>query len=78
MLWDGKSKGTLNNILNLCELEKKVLGYFSLTKSFYTVESKQGITKLLEHCDQNLLRKFDRVLGISTRIHPRQHQLKFA
>ena len=78
MLWDGKSNGTLNNILNLCERNKKVLVYFSPTKSFYTVEDKQDVSKLLEHCDPDLLRKFDRVLGISTRIHSRQQQLNFA
>jgi hypothetical protein len=26
MLWDGKSKGTLNNILNLIAAEKRILG----------------------------------------------------
>jgi hypothetical protein len=78
MLWDGKSKGTLNNILNLCERNKKVLVYFSPTKSFYTVEDKQDVLKLLEHCNPDLLRKFDRVQGIGTRIHSRQQQLDFA
>jgi len=78
MLWDGKSNGTLNNIINLCERHKKVLVYFSLTKSFFTVENKQDISKLLEHCEEGLLRKFDRVLGICPRIHSRQEQLNFA
>ncbi|MFZ2146424.1 MAG: hypothetical protein WAV28_04315 [Sedimentisphaerales bacterium] len=78
MLWDGKSKGTLNNILNLCELNKKVLVYFSPSKSFYTVEDEQDVLKLLEHCEPDLLRKFERVLRISTRIHSRQQQLHFA
>ncbi|GAI30727.1 unnamed protein product, partial [marine sediment metagenome] len=78
MLWDGKSNGTLNNILNLCERNKKVLVYFSPNKSFYTVEDKQDISKLLERCDPGLLRKFDRVLGIRTRINLSQQQLNFA
>jgi hypothetical protein len=30
MLWDGLSKGTLNNILNLLERGKKSVVYFSL------------------------------------------------
>ena len=78
MLWDGKSNGTLNNILNLCERNKKVLVYFSPNKSFYRVEDKQDISKLLERCDPDLLRKFDRVLGIRTRINSSQQQLNFA
>ncbi len=78
MLWDGKSKGTLNNILNLSEQKKKVLVYFTPTKSFYTVEGKQDVLKLLENCKPDLLRAFDRVLKISTRIYSRQEQLHFA
>lgn len=78
MLWDGKSKGTLNSILNLSELNKKVLVYFSPTKSFYTVEDEQDVLKLLERCEPDLLRKFERVLRISRRIHSRQQQLHFA
>jgi hypothetical protein len=78
MLWDGKSKGTLNNILNLSEQKKKVLVYFTPTKSFYTVEAKQDVLKLLENCKPDLLRRLDRVLGIGTRIHSRQEQLHFA
>ncbi len=78
MLWDGKSKGTLNSILNLCERSKKVLVYFSPTKSFYSVENKPDISKLLEHCDPDLLRKIDQVLEINTRIYSKQEQLHFA
>jgi len=78
MLWDGKSNGTLNNIINLCERNKKVLVYFSPTKGFFTVENEHDISKLLEHCDPDLLRKFDRVLGIGPRMHSRQEQLSFA
>jgi len=78
MMWDGKSKGTLNSILNLCEQNKKVLVYFSPTKSFYTIEDKQHISKLLEHCMPDFLRKFDRVLEIDPRIYMQQKQLHLA
>ncbi len=78
MLWDGLSKGTLNNILNLCERKKKILVYFSPEKSFYSVESKQDISKLLEHLKPDLLRKFDRILGVGPRIYSQQEQLHFA
>ena len=78
MLWDGKSKGSLNNILNLCERNKKVLVYFSPAKSFYTVENEQDVWKLLEQCEPNLVRKFDRVLRIGERIRSKQEQLHFA
>lgn len=78
MLWDGKSKGTLSNVLNLYERNKKVLVYFSPSKSFYTVKDKQDISKLLKHCDSDSLKKFDQVLEIGRRIHTKQQQLNFA
>jgi hypothetical protein len=37
MIWDGESKGTLNNIITLIKLSKKVLVYFSSRKSFYEI-----------------------------------------
>jgi|GEM_PF-370546 len=39
MIWDGKSKGTLNNILNLLQQQKKVLVYFSPDKVCYALSS---------------------------------------
>jgi len=78
MLWDGKSKGTLNNILNLCERNKKVLVYLSSARSFYTVDNEQDVWKLLEHCGPDLVRKFDRALRISIRIRSKREQLHFA
>jgi len=78
MLWDGKSKGTLNNILNLFARNKKVLVYFSPTRSFYTVKDKQDVSKLLEQCDPDSLRKFDQALGIDQRINSRQQKLNLA
>lgn len=78
MLWDGKSKGTLNNILSLCEHNKKVLVYFSPTKSFHTLKNFDDLSDFLKPCDQESLRKFDKALGISTRIQSRQHQFNFS
>ena len=78
MLWDGKSTGTLNNILNLCERNKKVLVYFSPAKSFYSVKDMQDVSKLLEHCAPETLRKFDKIIGVGQRIHLKQQQISFA
>ena len=35
MIWNGKSKGTFNNIINLLNLSKKVVLYYIPTKKFY-------------------------------------------
>jgi hypothetical protein len=39
MLWDGKSKGTLNNILNLTAAEKRTAVYFAPTRDFHVLAS---------------------------------------
>lgn len=39
MIWNGKSRGTYNNILNLIKLEKKVLVYMTTDQEFYTINT---------------------------------------
>ena len=39
MLWDGKSKGTINNVVNLSRRNKVVVVYVAPAKSFQTVRS---------------------------------------
>jgi hypothetical protein len=45
MIWDGKSKGTLNNILNLLQQQKKVLVYFSPDRTCYALRSIDDIRR---------------------------------
>lgn len=47
MLWDGKSKGTLANIINLLIAEKNVLLYLSPKKQFFKLCGFQDLTKTL-------------------------------
>jgi hypothetical protein len=51
MLWDAKSAGTLNNIINLLKLNKKTLVYFSPEKTFYTVSDYYELSDILSKCD---------------------------
>ena len=55
MLWDGESKGTLNNIQNLIAAGKKTLVYFSPEKAFHKLESIGDLTALMARCDQALM-----------------------
>lgn len=57
MLWDGKSKGTLNNIEVLVGMGKKTLVYFSPERSFITLTSAQELEELLSHCDKEAIEK---------------------
>lgn len=50
MIWDGKSTGTLMNVLRLVEKRKKVGIYVSPTKSFIDIKSEAEWDSFLEQC----------------------------
>lgn len=47
MIWDGTSKGTLTNVLNLLKADKKVLLFHSPKKHFFTVRTAEDLHHLL-------------------------------
>ena len=48
MLWDGVSKGTLTNVINLLHCDKKVVLFSSPKKRFYTVRSSEDLDRTLK------------------------------
>jgi hypothetical protein len=48
MIWDGTSKGTLTNVVNLLEAQKKVLLYHSPKKHFFTVRTTVDLHHVLD------------------------------
>ena len=52
MLWDGKSKGTINNAVNLIKAEKKVLVFHSKYKNFTSISKMDDLRQLLKNCDE--------------------------
>jgi hypothetical protein len=77
MLWDGKSKGTLNNILNLLESGKKVSVYFSPKRVMITLLSTRDLVHLLRYCDRTSLDYFDKTIRVNERLRAGQGQLSF-
>ncbi len=51
MLWDGKSKGTINNVVNLARRNKVVVVYVAPAKSFQTVRSIHDLQDVLAKGD---------------------------
>jgi hypothetical protein len=51
MLWDGKSKGTINNVVNLSRNRKPVVVYIALTKQFLTVKVLNDLKQVLAQGD---------------------------
>ncbi|HBY20223.1 MAG: hypothetical protein A2Y24_00210 [Clostridiales bacterium GWE2_32_10] len=54
MIWNGKSKGTLNNIINMVELNKKTLVYFMPKNQYYCINDKEDFKKLINICDKEV------------------------
>ena len=50
MIWNGKSKGTLNNIISLLNGDKKVLVFFDPRKSFFNIGNFEDLEELLRNC----------------------------
>ena len=48
MLWDGVSKGTLTNVVNLLHCDKKVVLFSSPKKRFYTMRSTEDLDRTLK------------------------------
>jgi hypothetical protein len=68
MVWDGKSKGTLNNVLNLLDENKSALVFFSPEESFHTIRNAEDISAILAKCNKRALAIFEEKLGLSKRL----------
>jgi len=75
MIWDTKSKGTLNNIINLLRENKIVIVYVSSDKKFYTLRAWNDLEELLSRCDKPSLKSLEKKLHLSQR---EQGELNFA
>lgn len=62
-LWDGKSRGTLNNILTLTAQNKRALVYFSPAKNFVQVRGVEDLERLLSDCDPRIANSVRRRLS---------------
>jgi hypothetical protein len=62
MLWDSKSKGTLNNIMNLLNEHKYVVVYFAPLKIVRTLKNFDELQELLKECDSSVLTQHNKVI----------------
>jgi hypothetical protein len=68
MIWNGQSKGTLNNIVNLAKLNKKILVYFIPHKQFYTIKSLDDIKNMINTNDETVVTKFNELMDDSEQL----------
>lgn len=64
MLWDGQSRGTLTNIVNLVRQGKPVVVYMAPSKTFHTVRQFKQLAQMLAHVDTDALHRVDRELRV--------------
>lgn len=50
MIWDGKSKGTLNNIINLISQEKEVLLFLAPYNKLMIIKNFDDLNIVIKHC----------------------------
>ena len=67
MLWDGKSPGTMNNILNLLKDQKTTLVYYSPLNNFFTVNDIVSLDNLLENCKPDQIEDMNKKISFSVR-----------
>ncbi|NLN49640.1 MAG: hypothetical protein GX154_11275 [Clostridiales bacterium] len=64
MIWNGRSKGTLNNMINLLNRSKKVLLYFAPNGHFYNIEALDMLEKFLNSmCHREVLDTYHNLTG---------------
>ena len=69
MLWDGKSKGTINNVISLSRENKPVVVYVAPAKSFQTVRSFGDLRDVLAKGDPASVDRLARELDLDTLRH---------
>lgn len=81
LIWDGKSAGTLNNLVNLVKSAKTGIVYFSQAGKFITVKDSQTFEELLKKCNPEDIEKIDKKVGfkknLSQKPEPQQEELHF-
>jgi hypothetical protein len=70
MLWDGKSKGTINNVVNLSRYQKPVVVYVAPKRQFLTVKVFDDLEHVLAEGDSDSVERVVRALHLN--VHPRR------
>ena len=65
MIWNGESKGTLNNLINLLGDDKTVLVYFVPQQAFITIDSHEKLEELLAHCSEETNTLYNKLNNLS-------------
>ena len=68
MIWDGESKGTLNNVLNLIQQGKSALVYRSPSREFIQIRSTDDIVSLVASCPADVVEYLNKKIKLEKRV----------
>jgi len=68
MIWNGESKGTLNNVINLLSNNKSAVVYFTLKGQFFNIDSGEKLEKLMAMCPVSTQLKYSKLTYKQTTI----------
>lgn len=68
MIWDGESKGTLNNVLNLIQQGKPALVYRSPSREFIQIRSTNDIVSLVTSCSSDVVEYLNKKIKLEKRV----------
>lgn len=68
MIWDGESKGTLNNVLNLIQQGKSALVYRSPSREFIQIRSTDDIVSLVASCSTEVVKYLNKKIKLEKRV----------
>jgi hypothetical protein len=72
MVWDGKSMGTLTNVLNLLSQNKKSVVFFEADNALHTIGHAKDLSALIDKCDKRDVALFNQKLGLQQRLEKLQ------
>ncbi len=68
MIWDGESKGTLNNVLNLVQQGKSALVYRSPSREFIQIKTTNDVLALVDSCTPDVVDYLNRKIKLEKRV----------
>ena len=68
VLWDGKSAGSINNVLELLGHQKAAVVYFSPEKVFHNITELPDAQRLLGLCEDSAIATLKKKIGLNSRI----------
>jgi hypothetical protein len=68
VLWDGKSSGSINNVLEMMKNAKPVIIYFSPDQSFHALRQPDDVKQLMTRVDLHDYREMDEKVHINRRL----------